>query len=138
MKIVRNIIIGFVLVILLIVGMVFMGTKGVDKAAEATIADFQAGHAEKVYNDSILSREYSLEQFNNALGPGSGLDIGKMTKLKWTGRGFNNGRKYIYGTFRFPDGSEHVLTFTYIEEDGELKLFGIRPGAPDTSGSKTE
>lgn len=133
MSIIKKILLGFVIFIALIVGLVFIGTKGVDKAAEATLADFANGNVEKVYNESALTKEFTLEQFSNVLGQGAPLDMSKMTKIKWTGRGFNNGRKYIYGTFKMPDGSEGVLTFTFIKVDGKLKLFGIKTGAPETS-----
>ena len=97
--------------------------------------EFQSGQIEQAYEGSVLTKKYSFEQFNGALGAGSRFDITSVEKIKWTGRGFQNGSKYIYGNFKFADGSEDTITFTYVKGDDGLQLHGITRGAPKTKSN---
>ena len=135
MKIFTKIIIGIAVVVAGILLLVFAGTSGVKKAAEATLQEFQTGHIEQAYEHSALTKKYSFEQFNQALGAGSPFDITSVEKIKWTGRGFQNGEKYIYGNFKFADGSEDIVTFSYVKNGDDLQLYGITRGAPKTDSS---
>lgn len=135
MKVVLGIVGGFAVFVLGIVFLVFAGTSGVQGAAEATLEEFQSGHVEQAYDSSALTKKYSFDQFDAALGAGSKFDITSVEKIKWTGRGFKDGQKYIYGNFKFADGSEDVITFSYVKADKGLQLYGITRGAPKTKSN---
>ncbi len=132
MKIVLGIIGGITVFVLGIVFLVFAGTSGIKGAAEATLEQFQNGHIEQAYENSAFTKKFSFKQFDSALGANSKFDITSVEKIKWTGRGFQNGQKYIYGNFRFADGSEDIVTFSYIKNGDDLQLYGITRGAPKT------
>jgi hypothetical protein len=133
MKIFTKIVIGVAVVVTGILLLVFAGTSGVKDAAETTLQQFQTGHVEQAYEASALTKKYSFEQFDGALGAGSPFDITSVEKIKWSGRGFQNGKKYIYGNFKFADGSEDIVTFSYVKNGDDLQLYGITRGVPDTS-----
>jgi len=132
-KVVLSILAGIVLLIGGCVGVIFLSTAGVQKAAEATLADFNAGKVEQVYSSSAMTKKYTLDEFKTTMGIGAIQDIANVTKQGWTGRGVQNGQKYIYGNFKFANGHEKILTFWYVEVDKTLQLVGITSGAPKTN-----
>lgn len=134
-KIVFGIVAGIILLIGGCVGSIFLSTAGIQKAAEATLTDLNVGKVEQVYSSSAMTKKFTLEEFKSAMGIGAKLDISTVTKQGWTGRGFQDGQKYITGNFTFSNGHEQVLTFWYINTDGELKLVGITSGKPETPSS---
>ena len=135
MKVVLGIIGGITVFVLGLVFLVFAGTSGIQGAAESTLEQFQSGQIEQAYEGSAFTKKFSFEQFDSALGANSNFDITSVEKINWTGRGFNNGKKYIYGNFKFADGSEDIITFSYVKNDGDLQLYGITRGAPKTKNN---
>lgn len=131
LKILGYILAGIGAFVALIVFFVFSGTSGVDKAAEAVLAEFHAGNIQSVYDNSAMTLDFTFEEFSAAMGIDSGFDISQAEKISWTGRGFQNEEKYIYGNFKFPNGEEQLITFWFVEVDDELQLLGITGGAPD-------
>ncbi len=134
-KSIKKIILGIgavfvVLVIVILIG-VFSNTQGVDVAADRVFSEMTSGQVEKVYEDSLFSTEMTYEKFSQTMGVGSGADLTKAKHLGWTGRGFSNNVKYIYGKFEFPNGKVQTITFEFIEQDGVLKLVGMYGGEPD-------
>lgn len=113
--------------VILLIAFVFLGSSGVEDAADQVLADFQNGEFEKVYTESLLDEEFSLEELQQAFGVGTAYDITKATKKSWTGRGFDGPVKYITGNFVFSNGEEIPLTFKFVKESGELRLVGIVP-----------
>ncbi len=132
-KIVFSVVAAIILLIGGCVGSIFLSTAGIQKAAEATLSDLNAGKVEQVFNDSMMTNKFTLDEFKAAMGIGGRLDISTVTKLGWTGRGFQDGQKYITGNFKFSNGHEQVLTFWYVKVEDDLKLVGITSGRPDTS-----
>ncbi len=132
-KIAFGIVAAIILLISGCVGTIFLSTAGVQKAAEATLTDFNAGKVEQVYSGSAMTTKYTLDEFKSAMGIGAERDISTVTKQGWIGRGFQNGEKYISGNFKFSNGHEQVITFWYVEVDDSLKLIGITSGRPSTS-----
>ncbi|MEK7146265.1 MAG: hypothetical protein AAB802_03715 [Patescibacteria group bacterium] len=124
-KILLTVAITFASLILLLLAFVFLGSSGVADAADQILVDFENGQFEKVYTESLLDDEFSLEELQVAFGVGTPYDITKATKKSWSGRGFDGPVKYIYGDFVFPNGEELPLTFKFVEENGDLKLVGI-------------
>lgn len=119
----------------IVITRVFSSTKGVSTAADAIVAQFNAGQTEEIYNNSALKSTMSLEDFEAAMGIGSDLDITKAVHLGWNGRGFENGEKYIYGDFLFAGNSKQTLTFWFAEqeEDESLIFLGVTWWAPEGS-----
>lgn len=130
MKTAMKVVLGLVVVIGLIVWAVFALSSGVDDAAEAVMADLNNGNYEKVYNDSLMTEAYTLEEFAQLMGIGSSLDIATAELVSWGGRGLDNGEKYISGTFKFADGSEQIITFWFLDQGGKLSLLGITGETP--------
>lgn len=131
MKLVWKILIGIVTFIAIIVGTVFYSAGGTKDAAEAIIVNFHAGNIEAVYNNSSMTDEFTYDEFYTVMGIGTELDISTAEKISWNGMGFENNEKYVYGNFKFSDGSEQVITYWFEEIDDELKLLGITGGTPD-------
>lgn len=105
----------------------FLGTIGVDDAAEDVMALFHEGRIEEVYRNTatVMQEQYSFEEFKNVMGVGKEYDISKAKKKSWNGRGFSGSQKHISGAFEFTNGEIINLYFWFVKEDGELKLNGI-------------
>lgn len=131
LKILSYIFAGIGVLVVLIIALAFWGSSGVDKVAEAVMAEFKAGNIREVYDNSLMTNDFTFEEFSIAMGIDDIYDISKAEKIKWLGRGFENEEKYIYGTFKFSNGVEETLTFWFVEVDDELKLLGITGGEPD-------
>ena len=126
----------------LVIALVFNATKWVGDAADKIVQQFKAGQVEEVYNASVLSdpsQNMSLEEFKNAMGVGSEMDITKATFLWWHGRWFENGEKYIYGDFMFVWQKKQTLTFRFVEDEKteELVFLGVTWWVPDSVKNDT-
>ncbi len=123
--------IGIGLLVTFILLIALWGSSGTQDAAEAIMADFNAGKIEEVYNNSVMTEDFTLEEFEAVMGVGSEWDITQAQKVSWVGRGFQNSEKYTYGRFLFSNNKEQIVTFWFVEINDELKLSGITGGEPD-------
>lgn len=124
---------GIVVLIALVVGCVFVFSAGAGEAADNVLAELNAGKVNEVYQNS--SKEFkenvNLEDFTIFV-TGNNLKSADFTKTKshkWTGRGFNNAVKYVYGEVLFADDKNEIVNVQFIKNDGELKLYGLAFGA---------
>lgn len=117
-------IVGLIVLLLIVV---FFTTAGVKQAAEHVLDEFQQGHVESVFNDSLLAEEMSYDEFQQALLVGTPQDLTQAENVSWNGRGFKNSVKYISGTFTLPSGEEIDLTYSFVKKDGKFILAGIMP-----------
>ena len=133
----RKILLGGIALVVVLIGLflatLFGGTKGVEMEAEEVFTQITSGQVEEAYENSWFREEMTLEQFQSMLGMGKTLDLTKAKRIRWSGRGFDNDVKYIYGEFEFSNGSKQTITFEFMGEDDDLKLSGIVGGKPDTS-----
>ena len=111
--------------------LLFLTGPKLEASADKIVAELNAGNFEEVYNDSLLSFTYNLEQFKGIMGIGFEYDISRAEKIGWTGTGEQYLEKYIYGDFRYPNGETDAVTFWFVEKDGDLKLRDVTPGIPD-------
>jgi len=124
-KIILTIVLTIVALTVIFLAFVFLGSSGATDAADQILTDFENGQFEKVYTESLLDDEYTMEQLQQAFGVGTPYDITKAKKKSWNGRGFDGPVKYIWGDFTFPNGEELPLTFKFIEQNNDLVLVGI-------------
>jgi len=118
-------------IVVIVFAVVSLTTTGVSKKADSILTQFKNGDVEAVYNESAMKNDFTLAEFKEAMGIGSKHSIAEATKVAWTGKGFKNSEKYIYGDFKFPTGTVQTLTFYFVEDNGELKLLGILAGEPE-------
>lgn len=128
----KVLVIGAAVFVFLIIGLitVFTNTSGVNQEAERIHAELASGQIEKVYDESLFSKQVSLEEFSAMMGVDSAADLTKAKHVGWTGRGFKNNTKYVYGNFEFPGGNHQVITYEFVDVDGKLILSGIYGGKP--------
>jgi hypothetical protein len=109
---------------------IFFNSSGVTSAADKVHSELGSGQIQKVYSESMFRDSTTFAEFTQMMGMGSAYDITQAKHIRWTGRGFENNIKYVYGEFEFPNGTTQVITYEFIRSDGELILNGIYGGAP--------
>ena len=122
MKKTISILVGIVVLVAVVAAALFLKGPNLEATADNIVAELNAGNYEAVYNDSLLPFTYGLEDFAGRMGIGFEYDVTKGEKVAWTGTGELYIEKYIYGDFKYPNGETDVVTFWFVEKDGDLTL----------------
>jgi len=135
MKKTISIIVGVGIVIAVATAALFLKGPNLESTADNIVEQLNAGNYEEVYNNSLLPFTYGLEDFIGRMGIGFEYDVTKAEKVAWTGTGELYIEKYIYGNFKYPNGETDVVTFWFIEKDGDLVLRDVTFEIPEEDTS---
>jgi len=123
MKFLLKIILGFIIVVVAIITMIFMQTKGMPDAADEFLNAVKLSNTDNA--NSFLSQHIKDNPVNLYLYLKNN-SFDKVKGTSWSSRAFVNNNGNISGVVTISNGANINTRMTFIKEDGSWKIYSIQ------------